>query len=78
VRLQVVPGPYENGTTTACEPKETQSGYNIERRNPRTFPANKPLGKMDMNHIRSAQETFLLIVRADLNAVPHYFAEEQL
>ena len=69
--------PYEGGTTTAGEPKETQNDYNIERRKPRTFPANKPFGKMYMNYIRSAQKNFLPGARADLNAVPHYFAEEQ-
>jgi hypothetical protein len=77
VRLQVVPCPYESCTTTAREPKEAQNGYNIQRRDPGMFPANKPFGKMGMNHIRSAQKTFLLIKRTDLNAVPHYFAEEQ-
>jgi hypothetical protein len=77
VRLQVVPCPYQNRTAAAREPKETQNGYNIERREPRTLPANKPFGKMDMNHIRSAQKILLLIERADLNAVLHYFAEEQ-
>jgi hypothetical protein len=72
-----VPCPYESRTTTACEPKDTQNGYNLERRKPRTFPVNKPFGKMDMNHIGSTQKTFLLTIRADLNGVPHYFAEEQ-
>jgi hypothetical protein len=72
-----VPRPYENRTTTAGEPKQTQDGYDIERRKPRTFPADKPFGKMNMYHVRSAQKIFLLVVRADLNAVPHYFAEEQ-
>jgi hypothetical protein len=72
-----VPRPYENRTTAAGEPKQTQDGYDIERRKPRAFPANKPFGKMNMYHVRSAQKIFLLVVRADLNAVPHYFAEEQ-
>jgi hypothetical protein len=72
-----VPGPYESRTTTACEPKETQNGYDLKRRNPRTLPANKPLGKMDMNHIGPTQKISLARVRADLNPVPHYFAEEQ-
>jgi hypothetical protein len=77
VRLQIVPRPDESRTTTAGEPKETQGGDSIERREQGTFPAHKPFGKMNMNHVRSAQQIFLLTVRADLNAVPHYFAEEQ-
>jgi hypothetical protein len=77
VRLQVVPCPYENRPTAAREPKKTQNGYKIKRSNPRAVPANKPFRKMNMNHIRSAQKTLLVMVRADLNVLPHYFAEEQ-
>jgi hypothetical protein len=77
VGLQVVPCPYESRTTTAREPKETQNGYNIKRRKPKTFPADKPFRKMYMNHIGSAQKTFLVTARADFNTLPHDFAEEQ-
>ena len=72
-----MPGPYEGGTPTAGEPEETQNDDNIERRKPGTFPADKPFGKMYMNHIGPAQKNFLLRARADLNAMLRYFAEEQ-
>ena len=45
VRLQIVPRPDESRTTTAGEPKETQGGDSIERREQETFPAHKPFGK---------------------------------
>ena len=76
VRLQVMPGPYEGGTPAAREPEETQNDDSIERRKPATFPADKPFGKMYMNHIVGLEE-FLLGAGADLDTAPHYFAEEQ-
>ena len=60
VRLQVVPSPYESCTATARKPKETQNGCNIERCNPGLFPADKPFGKMNMNHIRRLRRFFFL------------------
>ena len=72
-----MPGPYEGGTTTAREPEETQNDDNVERRKPAAFPADKPFREMYINHIGPAQKNFLLGARADLDAMPHYFAEEQ-